>query len=132
MRVTVKLFGSLRESCGEKELALDLPERNPTLAHLYRALGAFNVDFNAFGGVQAFRELAVDVDPEELRGYGVPTLFVTADHDVVILPTAIEAAHALTPGSEFINLGDSGHSSYFEIPEIFNSTVAGFLDRHGR
>ena len=26
MRVTVKLFGSLRESCGEKELALDLAE----------------------------------------------------------------------------------------------------------
>ena len=90
------------------------------------------MDFNAFGGVQVFRELAVDVDPEELRGYGVPTLFVTADHDVVILPAAIEAAHALTPGSEFINLGDSGHSSYFEIPEIFNSTVAEFLDRHGR
>jgi len=118
------------EPFGHWAVALDLPERNPALAHLYRTIGAFNVDFNAFGGVQAFRDLDLGVDPEELTGYGVPTLFVTADHDVVILPAAIEAAHALTPGSELINLGDSGHSSYFEIPEVFNSTVAQFLARH--
>lgn len=118
------------EPFGHWALALDLPERNATLAHLYRTIGEFNVDFNAFGGVQAFLDLDLGVDPEELDGYDVPTLFVTADQDVVIPPVAIEAAHALTPGSELINLGDSGHSSYFEIPDVFNRAVARFLGRH--
>lgn len=118
------------EPFGHWALALDLPERDPTRAHLYRVLGGFNVDFNAFGGIAAFRELDLGVGPEQLAGFAVPTLFVTADGDVVIPPAAIEAACALVPGAELVNLGASGHSSYFEIPERFNATVADFLARH--
>ena len=46
-----------------------------------------------------------------------------------IPPAVVEIGVALTPGAELVNLGDAGHSSYFEIAADFNEVVAAFLTR---
>jgi pimeloyl-ACP methyl ester carboxylesterase len=33
------------------------------------------------------------------------------------------------PGCEVVDLGDAGHSSYFEIPHQFNDVVQAFLKK---
>ena len=116
------------EPFGSWAVALDLPEKNPALSHLYNRIGAFNVDFASFGGTASLRGGA-GIDPAALDGYSVPTLYVTADNDLVIPPAVVEIGVALTPGAELVNLGDAGHSSYFEIAADFNEVVAAFLTR---
>jgi pimeloyl-ACP methyl ester carboxylesterase len=43
----------------------------------------------------------------------------------------IQMAAALVPGARVVNLGDAGHSSDFETPDLFNSTVDAFLNELG-
>ena len=37
-------------------------------------------------------------------------------------------AAEIVPGAQVKVLGDAGHSSYFESPELFNETVSHFLE----
>ena len=112
---------------GSWAVAHDLPDKNETLAHLYNCIGRANVSFESFGGVGALRGKAKTIGADALDGYTVPTLFVTADNDVVIPPPAVEIAAELLPGATLVNLGDAGHSSYFEIADDFNAAVDHFL-----
>ncbi len=112
---------------GSWAVAHDLPNRNEPLAHLYNCIGRANVAFESFGGVGSLRGKAKPIGPEALEGYRVPTLFVTADNDVVIPPGAVEIAANLVPGAKLVNLRDAGHSSYFEIADDFNAAVDEFL-----
>ena len=110
---------------GSWAVALDLPEKNLALAHLYNRIGAFNLDFQSFGtGALAG---APTVEARDVSSFDVPTLFVTADNDLVIPRAAVELGAAMLPGCRLVNLGDAGHSSYFEIAAEFNRTVAEFL-----
>jgi pimeloyl-ACP methyl ester carboxylesterase len=34
------------------------------------------------------------------------------------------------PGSHFVAIPDSGHSAYWERPDLFNAAVLDFLARH--
>ena len=36
----------------------------------------------------------------------------------------------MVPGATLVNLGDAGHSSYFEISDKFNRVVREFLEPH--
>ncbi|CAN0565371.1 unnamed protein product, partial [Laminaria digitata] len=76
-----------------------------------RAIGAANLGVNL----------------REVPSYNRPTLFVTGDQDVLFPSSFIEALAAKVPGAGFANLGEVGHSSYFELPDAFNSTVDEFL-----
>jgi 3-oxoadipate enol-lactonase len=69
------------------------------------------------------------VTPEMLQDFHVPTLFVTAQHDMTIPPDAVRMAADLVPNAELVNMGDAGHSSYFEMPQRFNQVVLEFLQR---
>ena len=39
----------------------------------------------------------------------------------------IEGCHRAVPGSRFVVIPNSGHSTYFEQAEAFNAAVMGFL-----
>lgn len=75
-------------------------------------------------------EAGIGVDTETLATYSIPTLFVTGELDVLFPAEYIEALATTVPGAECVNLGQVGHSSYFELPEVFNAEVRRFLGRH--
>ena len=114
---------------GSWAVAMDLPEKNRTLAHLYNCIGAANVDFQRMG-LGGLRRKAEPMAEEALEGFNVPTLFITAHKDVVVPPRVVELGATMVPGAELVNLGDAGHSSYFEAADEFNEVVADFLRRH--
>jgi 3-oxoadipate enol-lactonase len=107
-------------------LASDFPEKNPTMAALYGAINRFNTIENAAVS-RKIGQARLGVDIESLADYSTPTLFITADQDVLFDSGYIEALARALPGAQFTNLGDVGHSSYFELPIAFNATVDGFL-----
>ena len=42
-------------------------------------------------------------------------------------PAVIEGCHRAVPGSQYVVIADSGHSTYFEQPVAFNTAVMAFL-----
>jgi len=107
-------------------LAEDFPKKNPPMAALYGAINRFNTIDNAVIS-RKIGEARLGVDIESLAGYSTPTLFITADQDVLFDASYIRALALALPGAQFTNLGDVGHSSYFESPNAFNKAVDGFL-----
>ena len=114
---------------GSWAVALDLPEKNRALSHLYNCIGAMNLDFSRVG-LGGLRSRGKQIDSTEMVAFRTPTLFITADKDVVVPPRVVEIGAAMVPGATLVNLGDAGHSSYFEIPDQFNRVVREFLQSH--
>lgn len=67
---------------------------------------------------------------EDLASLSMPVLWMTGDADLFIPPSLLARFHKQTPGSEIQIVEDSGHSIYWEQPEVFNSTILSFLARH--
>lgn len=107
-------------------LAADYPDKNPAGAALYSEISAFN-DIDRSVIPRRIGEASLSVDTDTLVDYRVPTLFITADKDILFPSHYIEALAKTVPGAECRNLGDAGHSSYFEIPDTFNATLAAFV-----
>lgn len=107
-------------------LASDFPQKNPPMAALYGAINRFNNIENAVIS-RKIGEAKLGIDTDSLENYAIPTLFITGDQDVLFEAGYIKALAATVPGAEFINLGEVGHSSYFELPEAFNSAAEKFL-----
>ncbi len=112
---------------GSAALAHDFPDKNPAGAVLYAEISSFN-GIDPAQIPRAIGKANLGVNTDTLANYAVPTLFITADHDILFLPDFIEALAATVPGAAFRNLGDAGHSSYFELPDDFNRTLREFLD----
>lgn len=108
-------------------LALDFPEKNPPMAALYGAINRFNTIENAAIS-RKIGQARLGINIESLVDYATPTLFITADQDVLFDSGYIKALALALPGAQFANLGDVGHSSYFELPTAFNHAVEGFLE----
>ena len=107
-------------------LAEDFPSKQPAMANLYLGISAFNgIDNSVIPKKITQAQLGVDID--SLDHYEVPTLFVTGDQDVLFSSNYI-AALAAALGAQCVNLGDVGHSSYFELPAAFNQTVDAFIE----
>lgn len=107
-------------------LAADFPTKNPAMAVLYQGISQFNTIENSVIP-QKIGEARLGVDIEGLGNYQTPTLFVTADMDVLFSSDYIAALANALPGARCVNLGDVGHSSYFESPAAFNAAVDEFL-----
>lgn len=108
-------------------VAPDFHLKDRAKSHLYNRIQAFNL--NADRARLASAQTAT-VSPDDLARFVTPTLFVTADKDVLIPSNVVEMAAALVPGARVVNLGDAGHSSYFETPQAFNEVVHAFLAEH--
>lgn len=107
-------------------LAVDYPEKNPAGAALYNQISSFNGIDPAIVP-RKIGEAGLAVNTDSLAGYKVPTLFITADKDVLFPAAYIKALADSLPGAGCVNLGDAGHSSYFEIPNAFNKALEAFL-----
>ena len=65
-----------------------------------------------------------------LAALKVPTLFVAGDSDLDAPPSLLRMMAGHVPGSEFLAVPESGHSVYWEQPDVFNRAVLDFVARH--
>jgi 3-oxoadipate enol-lactonase len=109
----------------KRSVSPDLIERAAAREFLYRSIGRLNPprakDFLA--PVAGYRGSSA----ERLAQADFPIMFLVGDHDAVTPPEIIEGCHRATPGSRYVVIQNSGHSTYFEQPDAFNAAVMGFL-----
>jgi pimeloyl-ACP methyl ester carboxylesterase len=65
-----------------------------------------------------------------LETISTPTLLLTGDADLYSPPAVMRMFGARVRHAESVILPESGHSAYWEQPEIFNRHVMEFLSRH--
>ncbi len=65
-----------------------------------------------------------------LEGIKIPTLLLTGDADLYAPPAVLRLFAARIKNSASVIVPESGHSAYWEQPEIFNRTVLEFIQRH--
>ena len=102
---------------------------DPVRSHLVALIASFNVDSD---GSIVNREtlpgsFGMGATAAELAATGVPILFIVGSDDRVTPPDVVLGAHNLIPGSKYLEVPDSGHSAFFEYPEIFNKALLEFF-----
>lgn len=103
-------------------------QARPDMAYLYDQVSAFNPPLPASFGAAIFApDLLVPI--ERLSAVTCPVLLVAGAQDPIWPPDALNGIAAALPNCEMAVLPDSGHSPYFEQPEIFNATIAEFFSR---
>ena len=60
----------------------------------------------------------------------LPTLLLTGDADLYAPPAVLRLFAARISGSESVVVPETGHSAYWEQPEIFNRTVLAFISKY--
>lgn len=98
----------------------------PALAMLYRQIGALTDDRFK----EAVRPKILEMrrrDPELLRGFGMPILFLGADEDCLFPAAACPGFAALAPKGASVRVPEAGHSVYFERATDFNRIVEDFF-----
>ena len=99
-------------------------KREPVRSFLYAQISGLNTPLTA-----DFRDqlLRLTTPVERYAATRVPTLFLTSDEDGVIWPELSQKVHEHVPGSRFERVEATGHSTYFERPDVFNREVSAFL-----
>ena len=101
--------------------------REPVRSFLYAQISALNPTL-ATDARERLMRLTTPV--ERYAATRIPTMFLTSDEDGLIWPELSRAVHEHVPGSRFERVETSGHSTYFERPDIFNREVGAFLKGH--
>jgi 3-oxoadipate enol-lactonase len=92
--------------------------------------------YQQIGGLNPPRDAATPflggggVTRDEVAALAVPTLWLVGGEDPTVPPEIIREMHALTPGSEYIEVPGSGHSLYFEDAPAFNEHAGAFIEKH--
>jgi len=107
-------------------LAADFPEKNMTATILYAQISGFNNIENSVIP-RKIAEAEIGINTDSIGGYNIPTLFITGELDNLFPAAYIQKLSTCVPEAEFSNLGQVGHSSYFESPIAFNSELRSFL-----
>ncbi|HIK99254.1 MAG TPA: alpha/beta hydrolase [Dehalococcoidia bacterium] len=108
--------GSFHPALGERCFT-----EQPGMHYLYSAIQGLNQPRVSRPGI--------DITPEEMSGYRTPTVYITGKEDVVLPSPMIAAAAAVTPGADLELVPETGHSIYFERPDVFNSLLSDFLSK---
>ena len=72
----------------------------------------------------------VEVTWAKLETLQVPTLLLTGDADLYTPPSVLRMFATHMRHAELTVIPETGHSSYWEKPEVFNRTVLAFIARH--
>jgi pimeloyl-ACP methyl ester carboxylesterase len=95
---------------------------HPAETMLYLQLASFNaVNVRSLKGRQPMHH------PEDLGATGVPVLFLVGSEDVLFPPRAVRAVQARVTGSTLVEIDRTGHSAYFERPEVFDHLLLNWL-----
>lgn len=101
--------------------------RDPARAHLYQQLAeTTTVDVGTLiGRLIAQRRPAAELASRVT----CPVLCIVGEYDQLFPPPAIRTLAGLLPDGRCVEIAGSGHSPYFEDPELWNLTVRRFLER---
>jgi 3-oxoadipate enol-lactonase len=102
-------------------------KREPVRSFLYAQISGLNAPLTP-----DFRDqlLGLTTPVDRYAATRVPTMFLTSDEDGLIWPELSAKVHEHVPGSRFERVEASGHSTYFERPDVFNREVGAFLKGH--
>jgi len=78
------------------------------------------------------QQVANQITTAKIEGLKVPTLLITGDADLITPPSIMRLVARHIPGSEVMIAPESGHSTYWEHPDLFNKTVLNFIAKHPR
>jgi pimeloyl-ACP methyl ester carboxylesterase len=81
-------------------------------------------------GKGARQHLVNTVTPAKLETLAVPTLLITGAADLPTPPSIMRLIARHVPDNECVVVAESGHSTYWEQPEIYNRTILDFIGRH--
>jgi pimeloyl-ACP methyl ester carboxylesterase len=85
------------------------------------------------GLVDAFRQPLKNRITEAMLGkLTVPTLVISGVADLATPPAIARLIAAKIPNAELVVASESGHSVYWEQPEVFNRAVLEFIAKHRR
>ena len=85
------------------------------------------------GLVDRFRQpLKNRITDAMLAALKVPTLVVCGAADLATPPSIARMIVAIIPNAELVVASESGHSVYWEEPEVFNRAVLAFIAKHGK
>ena len=112
------------EEIGVRALGRVFQERNPDLANLYLQISRTNPPRVPFGT----EGLSGGPMAADLAKVTTPTLFIVGEDDDITPPHIIEMAAGYIPGAKLLPVPGSGHSVYFERPDVFNFEVERFLN----
>ena len=110
-----------------RELGPSYRAANPEGAKLWSDLA-----HKAVTGGDFRQRVANEITTAKVEGLKVPTLLITGDADLITPPSIMRLVARHIPGSEIMIAPESGHSTYWEQPDLFNKTVLNFIARHPR
>jgi pimeloyl-ACP methyl ester carboxylesterase len=105
-----------------RELGPSYRAANPEGAKLWTDLA-----HKAVTGGEFRQRVANEMTTAKLEGMKVRTLLITGDADLITPPSIMRMVAQHIPGSEISIVAESGHSTYWEQPDVFNRAVLGFL-----
>lgn len=121
------------------------PKEFPSLPPDFRELGPSYRAANPAGATlwlelehkaitsRPFRQPAANrITEATLNGLKVPTLLISGEADLASPPGLIRKVAAQIPSAELVTVPESGHSSYWERPDVFNRAVLDFIGRHSK
>jgi 3-oxoadipate enol-lactonase len=104
---------------------------NPALVQLYSAIQSFNTEFS-FAKLKNLRRPEDVIEHERLAAVKCPTLFVSGREDPLFLPEQLSALVPHFPDARIEIVEDSGHSPYFERPDVFNALLESHIESASR
>ena len=110
-----------------RELGPSYRAANPEGARVWTELA-----HKAVTGADFRQRVANEITNTRLEAMRVPTLLITGDADLVTPPSILRMVAQHMADREIAIIPESGHSAYWEQPDIFNRAVLGFLAKHTR
>jgi pimeloyl-ACP methyl ester carboxylesterase len=128
-----RIAASIRAT-GFDDMAVEFRELGPS----YRAANPegtriwTELAHKAVTGGEARQMRANEVTTARIDGIKVPTLLITGAADLIAPPSIMRMLARHIAGSEIVIAPESGHSTYWEQPELFNRSVLGFMAKHAK
>jgi 3-oxoadipate enol-lactonase len=124
-----ELAASIKDiSLSQRMLSASFLEREGARSELFLQLVSFNKGASTYftlGTRAPAPSLAVLQDVASR----LPVLLLVGDQDAVQPPEIVEAVAGSISDLELAVIADSGHSAYFEQPQVFNAQVQQFIER---
>jgi pimeloyl-ACP methyl ester carboxylesterase len=108
-----------------RELGPSYRAANPDGAKLWTDLA-----HKAVTGGDFRQKVANEITTAKIEALKVPTLLITGDADLITPPSIMRLVAQHIPGSEIMIAPESGHSTYWEQPDLFNRTILTFIAKH--
>jgi pimeloyl-ACP methyl ester carboxylesterase len=108
----------------DRLLTKEFQSGQPALTFLFRQMGTFNHAKMADLRNLSARGPTID----EIKEAGVKLVFLCGERDSVLRISTIRRAHQKVPRSRLAMVPNGPHSLYWEMPEVFNTTVHQLLN----